>query len=73
MPLLRDLIEPHIKSKREFLLPWRYSLLFTPTAATGFHQSLQHPSAPMALGGSLGVMAILLTKSLITLGASLQV
>ena len=37
MPILWDLIEATIKCKRQLLLPWRYSLLFTPAASTGPH------------------------------------
>ena len=40
MPLLWDLIEPHIKYKRQLLLPWRDTLSIASTAP---NQSLQHP------------------------------
>ena len=43
MPLLWDLIEPHIKCKWELLLPWRYMLSLASTAPTALKQSLQHP------------------------------
>ena len=69
MPLVRDLIEPHIKCKWELLLTWWDPFLLASTAP---NQSLQHPWAPMALSDSLGVMAILLAKPLISPGASLQ-
>ncbi|QNI53004.1 hypothetical protein SynBIOSE41_00444 [Synechococcus sp. BIOS-E4-1] len=43
MPLLWDLIEPHIKCKWELLLPWRYTLSLTFVAPAALNQSFQHP------------------------------
>ena len=72
IPLLWDLIEPNIKRKRQLLLPWRYTLSLASVAPAALTQSLQHPCASVALSSSLGVMAILLAKPLITAGTPLQ-
>jgi hypothetical protein len=43
LPLLWNLIEPHIKRKRQLLLPWRYTLSLSSLSTSCFNQPFEHP------------------------------